>query len=208
MPGSGVPVVSISVAALAILLLIADAVTGGGLFGWMIASSTLPPWEIWRFVTNAFVQGSLPNLLLSMIFFLLVGVSLERTLGRRAFLTVLAAGVIVGTSTMLIAFGFSLGLGGAMFGMFAAYFVLLRRSGGNMTPFLIMMVINVLLTLMISPAFLVQDIGGVIGGGGAMALLQWHEDRGTRSSSKPYLHIGLAVAGFMALALIRPLLPF
>ena len=56
---------------------------------------------------------------------------------------------------------------GAMFGMFASYFFIMRSSGAPTTQFLIIMGLNVVVTLVLSPAFIFMLIGGAIGGGGA-----------------------------------------
>ncbi|WBU37228.1 rhomboid family intramembrane serine protease [Homoserinibacter sp. YIM 151385] len=202
-PGSSAPVVSIVVIALTALVSIPTLLTGiPGLFLYADPSTSV---QVWRYFTSAFVVLSPLSLILNAVFFMLIGPTVEQMLGRARFATVLASGAAVGASAMLLSGGAAAGLTGAMFGMFAAYFVIGRSMGANMTQFIVIMGLNVILTLVVSPAYIFMLVGGAIGGGGAAWLFFWHRDKGTRNARLPYLHILAGVAGFIALAIIRSL---
>lgn len=202
-PGTDRPMVSIVVVAATVLVFIADLVTQNLVGGLLVGYPGQPFWQLWRFFTSALVAPSILSLLLNAVFFMLIGPTIERMMGRAKFATVLAAGAAVGASAMLLSGGVAIGLSGAMFGMFAAYFVIGRSMNANMTQFLIIMGLNVVLTLVLSPAFIFMLIGGALGGGGAAALFFYHRDKGTRDARLPYLQIAGGVAAFIVLALIR-----
>lgn len=203
MPDSGAPVVSWVLLGALVVSFIVNFFTQNALALLLYAAPNQAPWEIWRYFTSALVQTSALNLVLNIVFFVLIGPTIERMLGRARFAAVLAAGAAVGSSAMLLAGSGALGLSGAMFGMFAAYFVIIRRHGAPATQFLIMMGINVVLTLVLSPVFIFMLVGGAIGGGGAAALFYLHEDRRTRNPWTPYAQIALGIAAFILLATLR-----
>lgn len=203
MPDSGAPVITWTVLGVLVVTFVGNLFTGGALAGLLAAIPGQPAWELWRFVTSAFVQLNPLSLVLNVVFFLLIGPTVERLLGRARFATVLVAGTVVGSSAMLLAGNPAFGFSAAMFGMFAAYFVIIRRHGGAATQFLVIMGLNIVLTIVLSPLFIFMLIGGALGGGGAAALFYHHEDRGTRNPRTPYLQIALGAAAIILIAVIR-----
>ena len=202
-PDSGRPIVTWVVIAAIVVVFIANLVSGGLVGAWLVVFPGQEPWQLWRFFTSALVSTQLLSVVLNVVFFLIIAPTIERMLGRARFATVLLAGAGVGSAAMMLAGFGAMGLTGAMFGMFAAYFVIIRSMGAPTTQFVILMGVNVVITLVLAPIYVIMLVGGVIGGGGAAALFFWHRDRGTRNAALPYWQIAGGVAAFIALALIR-----
>ena len=206
-PEGGTPVISLSVVGAIVLTFLVDLFAQNLLLLALAVYPGQPPWQLWRFFTSALVNPILNlawlNLLLNVVFFMLIAPTMEKLLGRARFTTVLLAGAGVGSAAMLLAGNPAFGLTGVMFGMFAGYFFVARSMGASTTRFLVIMVVNVLFTLVASPAFLFMLVGGAIGGGGAAALFFFHRDRGTRNHAAPYWQIAGGVAVFIGLAVLR-----
>ena len=58
-----------------------------------------------------------------------------------------------------------------------------------MVRFLVIMAINVIITLVLNPIFVIMMVGGALGGGGAAALFHFHDERGTRKRRTAYWQI-------------------
>jgi len=202
-PDSNAPTVTWVLLGAIVLLFFASLFTGGALLNLLIAYPGQPVWQIWRFFTSAFAQPAFLNVVLNVIFFLLIGPTVERMLGRARFITVLTAGSAVGASAMIMTGSPAFGFSGAMFGMFAAYFIIGRQMGVSTRPFLIVIGLNLVLSLFISPAFIPMMIGGLLGGGGAAWLFFFHRDRARSTPRLPYLQIAGGVAVFIVVALLQ-----
>jgi membrane associated rhomboid family serine protease len=202
LPDSGAPVISWAFVGLAVLVSLVNLITGNALLPWLIGVPGPTALQLWRFVTAAFITTSLLGLVLNVVFFLLTGPTLERLLGRRRFLLVLLAGIVVGNAAMLIAGAPAYGMTGALFGLFAAFFIWMRARGASTVQFLIMIAINIVITLVLAPIFIIMMVGGALGGGGAAALFHFHDDRGTRKQSTIYWQYTALVGGFAGLAIL------
>jgi len=206
-PGSGAPVITWSVVGALIAIFLIDLFTRGLLFLQLAAIPGQEPWQLWRFFTSALVTPptgtSGIGLVLNIVFFVLVAPTMERLLGRARFATVLLAATGVGSAAMLLAGFPAYGLTGAMFGLFAAYFLVARENQAPLGRFLIFMAVNVVFTLVFNAIFVIMIVGGVIGGGGAAALFFFHRDRGTRNPATVYWQIAGGVAVLIGLAVLR-----
>lgn len=203
-PDSEAPIVTwVVLGALAVVSLASFLVPAVALA--LVAFPDGSAWQIWRFFTSALIAPSILGLVLNIVFFVLIGPTVERMMGRQRFATVLAAGAAVGASAMLLSGSAAFGISGAMFGMFAAYFVIARSMGANMTQFLVIMGLNFVLTLVLSPQFIFMLVGGLLGGGGAAWLFFHHRDKGTKDARQPYLQIAAGVGAVMLLAVLRSL---
>jgi hypothetical protein len=211
-PEAGTPVVSWTVTGAVVIAFVVNAFSQNLLVLALAAFPGQPPWQLWRFFTSAIVSPvaglSFISVALSLLFFLLAGPTIERMMGRARFATVLLAGAGVGSAAMLLAGVAAYGLTGVLFGMFAAYFFIARAAGAPLTRFLVIMLINVVATLVLSPMFIFMLVGGVIGGGGAAGLFFVHRDRGTRNTALVYWQIAAGVAVLIALAVVRSALTF
>jgi membrane associated rhomboid family serine protease len=123
--------------------------------------------EYYRLLTAMFLHYGLLHLAMNMWGLWVVGRPLEATLGRARFLALyLAAGL--GGGVAVYAFGapnvLSAGASGALFGMFGALIVVLRRlklSIGGVVPVL---VLNLVITFSIPQISIGAHIGGLITG--------------------------------------------
>jgi membrane associated rhomboid family serine protease len=168
-------------------------------------------WQVWRYLT--YPVASVPiygaiyvlSFLLSVVFLLITAPQAEREFGRRRFLVVILASAVTGGALGGIVFGVAFGLSGVLFGIFGSFLILAWPSPAARTRILISIAAYALLTLIFSPAFIGQVIGGVIGGAGAYYLLHRFEDtaRGTRRAE---LIITLVLLGLVAIAVTKSLL--
>ncbi len=143
------------------------AVLGAGLF-----SESGPPHgvafgEYWRLVTAMFLHYGLIHLFLNMWALWLLGPYLERTLGSARFLALYLIAGIGGNVAAYVFQPYSLtaGASGAIFGLFAALFVINRRLGRDNSGVITLLVINLLMVFVIPSISLAGHVGGLITGG-------------------------------------------
>jgi membrane associated rhomboid family serine protease len=118
---------------------------------------------------------------------------------------VILASAVTGGALGGLVFGVAFGLSGVLFGIFGSCLILAWPSPAARTRILISIAAYALLTLIFSPAFIGQVIGGVIGGAGAYYLLHRFEDT-TRGTRRANLIITLVLVGLVAIAVIKSLL--
>ncbi|WP_043534604.1 rhomboid family intramembrane serine protease [Actinomyces polynesiensis] len=164
----------------------------------------------WRFLTTAFLHASLWHIGFNMLALYWVGRSLERVMGhwRFAVLYVLSA---VGGSLAVLLWCFvqpstwmtaTVGASGAVFGLFAAVFVLQHLSGADTTSVLVLLGINLVYGL-ITPGISWQaHVGGLVTG----LVVAWvfarlaRPRRGMTERTQTRLTVGAAVAMALVLA--------
>ncbi|WP_128377544.1 rhomboid family intramembrane serine protease [Streptomyces cavernae] len=122
----------------------------------------------YRLLTSMFLHGSAMHIIFNMLSLWWIGGPLEAALGRARYLTLYMVSGLAGSAlTYLLAEpnGFSLGASGAIFGLFGATAVLMRRMNYDMRPVVALLVINLIFTF--SPAFNIAwqaHIGGLVAG--------------------------------------------
>ncbi|BBC34721.1 Rhomboid family protein [Streptomyces graminofaciens] len=122
----------------------------------------------YRLLTSMFLHGSVTHILFNMLSLWWIGGPLEAALGRARYLTLYFVSGLAGSAlTYLIAEPNqpSLGASGAIFGLFGATGVLMRRLNHDMRPLIILLVINLIFTF--SPMFNISweaHVGGLVGG--------------------------------------------
>jgi len=176
-----------------------------------LAPLPFPELQVWRYLTAPLVYSSggfsLPGAVffaLSAVFFWFSAPQLERMLGTRTFLLVVAVASVVGNAAMVLTTGFSLGLTPIVFGCFAALLVTVWSEPQLRTQILVMIGINLLLSLVLGGNGLAALIGGMLGGGGALWLLRTGPDRGWKVRT-PLLIIGAVCVGMILIAGFRAL---
>jgi membrane associated rhomboid family serine protease len=121
--------------------------------------------EYYRLVTSMFLHYGLLHLFFNMWALLVIGRTLEAVLGPLRF-SVLYLTAGLGGSVACYVFtpgAASAGASGAIFGLFAALFVALRRLGRDTTSFIPVIVINLLISF--APGIsLAAHLGGLITG--------------------------------------------
>ena len=166
-----------------------DALAGGGWGGLLGRSTPLHDWgavlghatygnppevhgiaegEYYRLVTGMFLQYGLLHLLMNMWVLWVLGRMLEAVLGPARFL---ALYLVAGVGGNVAAYLFSAanvetaGASGAVFGLFAAFFFVLRKLGRDTSAVVPILVINLVFTFSISNISIAAHLGGLIVGG-------------------------------------------
>ena len=182
--GSRVPYVTYAFMGLAVASFVLQYAIGEA---WEMALMFFPVLgdaEPWRFLTAAFLHargGGLPlHILFNMYALWLVGPHLELAFGRFRYLALLLLSAIGGTVmvTLLAApmsqdwFTGVLGASGAVFGLFGAMLLVLRRLRLNATSIMAVLGINLVLGFVVSGISWQAHLGGLLVGlvlGGAYA---------------------------------------
>jgi membrane associated rhomboid family serine protease len=124
--------------------------------------------EYYRLVTSMFLHYGLVHLLLNMWALWVLGRNLESALGPVRFLALyLLSGL--GGSVAVYYFGNqhapTAGASGAIFGLFAAFFVVLRRLGRDTSSIVPILIINLVFTFAIPGIAIAGHLGGLVSGG-------------------------------------------
>lgn len=121
----------------------------------------------YRLVTSMFLHGGLMHIAFNMLSLWWIGGPLEAALGRARYLTLYFASGLAGSAlTYLLAAPnqLTLGASGAVFGLFGATAVLMRRLKYDMRPVIILLVINLVITFGWSGIAWQAHVGGLVGG--------------------------------------------
>lgn len=126
----------------------------------------------WRFLTTAFLHASVLHILFNMLALYWVGRSIEPVLGHWRFAVLYLLSAIGGSAAVLAWCLISpsawtmatVGASGAVFGLFAAVFVLQRMSGADTTSVLVLLGINLVYGFMQSNISWQAHVGGLITG--------------------------------------------
>lgn len=122
----------------------------------------------YRMITSAFLHEQLIHIGFNMFALWFLGPNLEAALGRGRFLAVYLISALAGsTASYLLAAPnqFSLGASGAIFGLFGALAVLLRRMRYDMRPVIVLLGINLVITFMPGLNIAWQaHLGGLVAG--------------------------------------------
>ncbi|MFJ2771504.1 rhomboid family intramembrane serine protease [Streptomyces sp. NPDC087300] len=158
----------------------------------------------YRLVTAMFLHSSYMHIAFNMLSLWWIGGPLEAALGRARYLALYGASGIAGSAlTYLIAAPNqpSLGASGAIFGLFGATAILMRRLNYDMRPVIALLVLNLIFTFGWSNIAWQAHIGGLVGGvvvGYAMV----HAPRERRNLIQ-YGSVALIVLVSVVLVLVR-----
>ena len=205
-PGDVIPTATWTIVVVSIVIWIVGFFTP--LPAQLLIATPQSPWQVWGFVTGAFVgTSSILSFILSMVFFLLIAPTPERELGRRKFLLVFFAAAIAGNALAVIAGVAGFGLYGALYGLIGSTLITIWGSPQARTQFLILFGVYLLITIVLSPTLLFEVIGGIIGGTGSAYLLHRYEDT-PRLTRRAQLIIAGSLVALVAIALLRSLLAY
>ena len=175
--------------------------------------------EVYRVVTAGFLHAGPLHLAFNMFALYILGTLMEPVIGTARFVAMYVASLLAGSLGVVVlepdSLGVTVGASGAVFGLFAATFLIARGRGmqeiSSQIGFLI--VINLALTFTIPDISIGGHIGGLIGGG-ICALVILAGDRGSLGARRVPAEVAaiaaIAIAcGVAAVALAEvPQLPF
>jgi membrane associated rhomboid family serine protease len=129
----------------------------------------------YRLITAMFIHYGLIHLLANMWALWILGRSLEAVLGPLRFLALyLLAGIGGNVACFLIdQTGPAAGASTALFGLFAAFFVVLRRLGRDTSAVIGLLVVNLVLTFAVPGISIAGHLGGLVTGALVGAILAY-----------------------------------
>jgi membrane associated rhomboid family serine protease len=158
---------TVVIVAVTVLLWLVDEVSGRALTQLFAYNAAFLPTQPWRMLTSLFVHGSIWHILFNMWAVWIFGRMLENMLGTWRFVALYFISGLAGSMAVtLIAPGVTvIGASGAVFGLFAAFFVVQRSLGVNAVQLLVVMGLN--LAIGFIPGFNIAwqaHIGGIVAG--------------------------------------------
>lgn len=162
-----------------------------------------------RFLTTAFLHGGFLHLALNMYALYLVGTLLEPLLGRWRFAALYLVSAVGGSVAVLLLASpgspswtqVTVGASGAVFGLFAASFFVLRRFGRDVTWVAAILAINFVLGFVIANVSWQAHLGGMLTGA-VLAAGYVYAPRGSRTVVS-VVATALVVLALAALAFSR-----
>jgi membrane associated rhomboid family serine protease len=135
--------------------------------------------EYYRLLTSMFLHYGLLHLLMNMWALWIIGRPLEAALGPARFLALYLLSGLGGSVAVYYFAPTSLAAGasGAVFGLFAALFVVLRRLGRDTSAVIPVLVINLFLTFTVPGISIAGHLGGLIVGAAAAVALAYAPQR-------------------------------
>lgn len=178
---SGRPTVTIGIVALSVASYLAQRVLPGWTSRWIFAPN-VGEVEPFRFLSTAFLHSTagFTHILFNMVALWMVGPYLETTLGRLRYGLLYALSAVGGSvGVLLLATPGTLswvqgvvGASGAVFGLFGAVLVVLRRLGGDARNIVVVIVLNGVIGFVVPGIAWQAHLGGLVVGallGGAYA---------------------------------------
>ncbi|WP_245708877.1 rhomboid family intramembrane serine protease [Ruania alba] len=135
--------------------------------------------EPWRLITSAFLHAGWLHLLANMYALWIVGPFLEQMLGRWRYIALYLVSALGGSVAVLLLTAPenyqipTVGASGAVFGLFAAVAVVLRRTGRDARQILVVIAINVVITFTVAGISWQAHLGGLVVGGALGALFAY-----------------------------------
>lgn len=123
--------------------------------------------DYYRLLTSGFLHGSLIHIATNMISLYILGLPLERMLGRWRFVTVYLLSLLGSSvSVMLFSspFGPTIGASGAVYGLMGALVVTFKRFGFDLRQLLVVVALNVYVTFSVPGISWQGHLGGLVVG--------------------------------------------
>ena len=120
----------------------------------------------WTMITSAFLHGSILHILFNMYSLFIIGPVLERMLGRGRFIALYLLSAFGGSVAVLFLApgGGVLGASGAIFGLFAAFFIIQRKLGSTNVQLLVIIGLNLVIGFVLPNVSWQAHLGGLIVG--------------------------------------------
>jgi membrane associated rhomboid family serine protease len=164
--GSSTPVVTYTLIAINVAAFVAQMASRRIEVEFVMYSPAVANGEVYRLLTSAFLHSGITHILFNMFALYVVGPALEIWLGRLRFLALYLLSAL-GGSVLIYLFSNAptLGASGAVFGLFAATFVIGRKVNVDIRWVVIMIVINLVITFTVPSISWQGHLGGLITGG-------------------------------------------
>lgn len=130
--------------------------------------------QLWRLITSGFLQFNIPHIALNMLSLYLLGMPMERIVGRARFLVVYLLSLLGGSVAVLLFSGstaVTAGASGAIFGLLGGLFITFRRMRLDPRQIVIVLVLNLALTFTLSGISWQAHLGGLVVGAAAAAVM-------------------------------------
>jgi membrane associated rhomboid family serine protease len=160
---------------------------------------------VYRLFTSMFIHYGPLHVLMNMYAVWQLGRYLEAQIGPVRYLALyLLSGLGGGVAAYLFQpNGFTAGASGAVFGLFAAVFILLRRLGRDTSSVLPVIIINLVLTFSIPGISIAGHLGGMVTGGVlALGLAYAPQQNREVLHTATFAVVGLGLAGLTGLAIL------
>jgi membrane associated rhomboid family serine protease len=182
---------TVVIVAVSVAIWLLDQVTGRFFTQLLGYNAYYLPTQPWRMVTSLFVHSGLFHILFNMWAVFIFGRMLENMLGSWRFLALYFLSGLGGSMavTLLAPTTSVVGASGAIFGLFAAFFVLQRSLGSNAVSLLVIMGLNLVIGFLPGTNISWQaHVGGI-----AVGFLTGYVFSKTRNVRQRGLQIGLLV---------------
>jgi membrane associated rhomboid family serine protease len=167
-PRTTLPVVTYALIALNVALFVAQIASPRLEAALVMWTPAVAHGELYRLITSAFLHSGITHILFNMFALFVVGPPLEIWLGRLRF-TALYLLSALGGSVLIYLFSplnaATVGASGAVFGLFAATFVVARKVNVDIRWVVIMIVINLVITFTVPSISWQGHLGGLVTGG-------------------------------------------
>jgi membrane associated rhomboid family serine protease len=172
----GRPLVTYTLIGLNIVSYVLQMVVAGPRLDWtqvLIFAPFLGEYEPWRFLTAAFLHGSTLHIAFNMFALWVVGQNLELALGRARFLALYGLAAVGGAVMVLLLASPDpggdwtrglVGASGAVFGLFGAILLVLRRLGRSARPIVTIIAINAVIGFVVPNISWQAHLGGLLVG--------------------------------------------
>lgn len=164
--GPTTPVVTYGLIAVNVLAFVAQVASRSVEVEFVMFSPAVAHGEFYRLLTSAFLHSGITHILFNMFALFVVGPPLEIWLGRLRFAALYLLSAL-GGSVLIYLFSDAptLGASGAVFGLFAATFVVGKKVKVDIRWVVIMIVINLVITFTVPSISWQGHLGGLVTGG-------------------------------------------
>lgn len=208
---TGRPVITLTLIGVCVAVFVVNGALGGYVNTNFAYRPDFGELEPWRFMTAAFLHSGWPHLLMNMFALFLLGSALEPAMKGWRYLSLYLLAALGGSVAVLVLaspgdLSWSMpvvGASGAVFGLFGAYFVVLRRIGADTTGVLVLLGINVVYGFLVPMISWQAHLGGLLVGV-LLAAAYTHRPRphGGPERSRPSIAVPATVIVGVALAAI------
>jgi membrane associated rhomboid family serine protease len=161
--------------------------------------------EYYRLLTSAFLHANVVHILFNMFALAQLGPVLENALGRARYLALYLLSALGGSiAGYLLANPLqpSVGASGAIFGLFGAYYVVVRRLGGETGPIVVLLALNLAITFSVPNIDWRAHVGGLVTGA-VLAAVFAYAPRGTRQTTLHIAACAVIAAGLVIAVILR-----